>query len=167
MELPPLHLPGPLALVDDNEDDLALMQHLLKKSGLASDVRAFHGGDEIIAALQRRTAAGEPRMAAFCIDVKMPGMTGAELLAWIRGQPEYAHVPVVMCSTSEDPRDIDSAARHGAQAYVAKYPKPEAMREILVELERWQSGNHGRKHFDVGCNLLPGRDLTPNATEPG
>lgn len=69
----------------------------------------------------------------FLLDVKMPGLTGLELLEWIREHPLFDSIPVVMWSSSDDPRDLERAAKLGAQCYIGKYPPFPVVREMLEQ----------------------------------
>jgi DNA-binding NarL/FixJ family response regulator len=118
-------------------------------------VQSFASGEEAITHLSdiSRTEADDGWRPLLCIvDVKMPGFHGAEVLQWIREHDSYAAMPVVMCSSSDDPKDVSAAAQFGAQCYARKYPSPADFRELIACARRF-SGQSGEK-FEVTCNLL-------------
>jgi CheY-like chemotaxis protein len=53
-------------------------------------------------------------------DVRMPGMSGFELLTWVKQQPALNYIPVVMVSVADDPETISKAYTLGAHAYFVK-----------------------------------------------
>jgi CheY-like chemotaxis protein len=63
----------------------------------------------------------------------MAGMTGFDVLRWVRSQPALDPMPVIMFSSSDDPRDVDGAREFGAQGYLKKYPTVAAMQTVLDE----------------------------------
>jgi DNA-binding NarL/FixJ family response regulator len=60
-------------------------------------------------------------------------MTGFDVLRWIRTQRALDPMPVIMFSSSDDPRDVDGAKELGAQGYLKKYPSVTAMQTVLDE----------------------------------
>lgn len=139
-------------LIDDSDDELFLTQSFLRRAGAEQEFVLFTSGDAVMEELEAPTVRTSSGIAAFFIDVKMPGLTGLELLEWIRGQAGYATVPIVMCSSSDAPRDVTRAAKGGAQGYITKYPTTEALRELIARLGQW--GADAADLLDVECNLL-------------
>jgi two-component system response regulator len=88
------------------------------------------------------------------LDVKMPAITGLDVLKWIRSKPELDPLPVVMLSSSEHPEDIRRAAQAGAQCYLAKYPQPAVLRQIVDEAQRFGLGAPADECFRLPNNLL-------------
>ena len=65
------------------------------------------------------------------VDLRMPGMNGLELLAWIREQGP--HIPLIMISAFSDVHDAVAAMKLGAQDYIVKPFDPE---ELVVRLNK-------------------------------
>lgn len=77
-----------------------------------------------------------PQLAV--LDVKMPHLTGFEVLTWIRGRPELADMPVVMLSSSDHPEDMAMATKLGANDYQVKPPSFTSLVKLVEELDaRW------------------------------
>jgi CheY-like chemotaxis protein len=154
----------PLLLVDDSEDDIELTTVLLRKAAGAEHVVAVKTGEHAIDYLTG--LAGTPDNgrwpAGIILDVKMPGMNGLELLEWIRQRREYDPLPAVMFSSSDDPRDIQRAAKLGAQCYVGKYPTVQAAREIVAAIKAYSFAPGSAGYFPIKSNLLLGRDALPD-----
>jgi CheY-like chemotaxis protein len=81
--------------------------------------------------IEQENAFGLP-LVCF-LDIKMAAMSGFDVLRWIRGQKPLDAVPVIMFSSSDDPRDVDAAREFGAQGYLKKYPSVPAMQTVLDE----------------------------------
>jgi CheY-like chemotaxis protein len=141
---------------DDDADDVDLLRLLLRKAGIECPVQFYQGGDEIISALSRFLDGSLKIMRPLLcfLDVKMPAMTGHDVLAWIRRHRPLDPVPVVMLSSSEHPEDIKRAAQAGAQCYLAKYPQPAVLREVIDEAGRFALGAPADECFRMPSNLL-------------
>ena len=142
----------PLFMVDDEEIDRLLFTRLLRTAGVVNPSQTFSRGDDVIDALIGVLRGAPPPLACF-LDVKMPGMTGFDVLRWIRCQRSFDDLPVIMLSSSEEPRDLNEAQHFGAQCYIAKFPTPEQLRTILQEAERVAAAT-ATGPFKLPCNLL-------------
>lgn len=142
--------------VDDDEDDIELLRILFRKAGITHPLQIHRQGEELIAVLSgllKRTVQVALPLLCF-LDVKMPTVTGHELLEWIRQHPQFDSVAVVMLSSSEHPADLKRAAERGAQCYVAKYPHPAVLRSIVDEAERLARQGAVSASFELPANLL-------------
>src|SRR5436190_16428368 len=106
--------------VDDEDDDRRLFARLLEQPGLEYPYRQFSNGGEMMDALLKVLRGAPPPLACF-IDIKMAGMSGFDVLRWIRCQDALDSVPVIMLSSSDDPQKLHEARDVGAQCYVTKY----------------------------------------------
>jgi CheY-like chemotaxis protein len=128
--------PQPLIVaVDDEQDDIFFLRHAIQKTGVPHRFQAFGNGEAAVngltSMLELENAVGLP-LVCF-VDIKMAAMNGFDLLRWIRTQRPLDAVPVLMFSSSDDPRDVDMARELGAQGYLKKYPSPTAMEAVLKE----------------------------------
>ena len=114
--------PAPVLVVDDNAALRENLAEALELEGYAVAVAA--NGDAALARL-----AEEPRPGVVLLDFMLPGMSGADLLARIRGDPRLAGVRVVMTTGSVGIR----ALARGADAVLMK---PFGVRELLATLRR-------------------------------
>jgi CheY-like chemotaxis protein len=111
-----------VVVVEDNEDDRALLSRQLKKHGIDTHVKFLTDGKEAL-----RFFAELPPPAPFCdliaifLDLKLPGMHGLDVLRGIRKTTRVASTPVVIMTSSLDPKDFEACQDLGVAAYV---PKP-------------------------------------------
>lgn len=145
-----VELPVPLIVaVDDEPDDIFFLRRLVGKVGLAHQFQPFSNGEAAIVALSafaQGEAAGNFPLVCF-LDIKMAGMTGFDLLRWIRSQRGLDALPVIMFSSSDHPADVDQARELGAQGYLKKYPSAEAMRAVLDEARDFAASLPPKKTF--------------------
>ena len=88
-----------IAILDDEEDYRRALSRLLQAHGY--DVASFSAGEELIAGLARRS------FDCVLLDLHMPGMTGFDVLARLRGQP--APPPVIVITAHDDPAFVQKA----------------------------------------------------------
>lgn len=149
--------PSPVIFVaDDDKDDLTLLELLLRKAGVEYPLQLFREGEEVVAAfsklLENSVKAIRPLLCF--LDVKLPPLTGHDVLRWIRAQPQFNTVPVVIMSGSDNPRDVTAAVQHGAQCYLTKYPQPAVLREVIDEAQRFTLGAPVDECFRMPTNQL-------------
>lgn len=139
--------------VDDEAEDRRLFGQLLQQAGIAAPCRFFTSGDEMMDALLG-VLRGAPAPLACFIDVHMAGMSGFDVLRWIRCQGALDEVPVIMLSSSEDPKKLREAQGVGAQCYLAKFPSPADLRATIAEAQRFAEERSAGSAFHLDCNLL-------------
>lgn len=150
--------------VDDDAADRQLFGRLLQQPGLDYPCHTFGCGEDLLDALLNVLRGAPPPLACF-VDVKMDGMSGFDVLRWIRCQHALDCVPVIMMSSCEDPAVLVDAASSGAQCYVAKFPTAAQLRELMYEAERYSAAHSSAGAFQVPFNLL--RGANPAASGAG
>ncbi len=105
-------------LVDDNEHDVFLTRIFLNKEDRFSfDMSVAENGKEALMYLENPDS---PKIDLVLLDINMPVMDGFSLLRELQARGQETFPPVVMCSTSNDPRDTQLARSLGAVDYVVK-----------------------------------------------
>jgi len=106
-----------VVLVEDNPKDALILLRILKKEGFGDDVKWLKDGKE---AVDKLVVAEKWLPKLVLLDMKLPKLTGVEVLAILKKHPKMSQVPVVMLSSSDEKVDIKNAYRAGANAYVIK-----------------------------------------------
>jgi CheY-like chemotaxis protein len=76
------------------------------------------------------------------LDLKLPLKSGHEVLEWIRQQPQFAKLIVIVLTSSNEPVDLNRAYRNGANSYVVKPPTPEQLAELAKSFDLWWLGQN-------------------------
>lgn len=123
---------GPILAVEDCDEDFDTLRQALRRAGRREEpVRALDG-DECLDLLERRRRdGGLPRL--ILMDLNTPGNDGRDALRAIKADPVLRAIPVVIFTTSSNPRDIQSCRAAGADAY---HIKPFGFSEHMDLLER-------------------------------
>jgi len=129
-----------LLLVEDNEDDVFLMKRALKGARVANPLFVVEDGQQ---ALDYLGGAGKfadreqyPLPAVVFLDLKLPLLSGHDVLAWIRRQRELESLVVIVLTSSNEPSDLNRCYALGANSYVVKPPTPEQLEE-LAKAFKW------------------------------
>lgn len=121
----------PILLVEDNPRDVELTIEALKLSNMLNEIVVVNDGQEALDYLRRdgRYANRDSGHPCFVLlDLKLPKVTGLEVLAIMKGDNQLRNIPVVMLTASKEEGDIVASYELGTNAYVVK---PIAFSEFL------------------------------------
>ncbi len=114
---------------DDEDNDVFIMRRAFRKLALRANLQVVTDGGEA-----RDYLAGDesycdrakfPFPHLVVLDLKMPRLSGLEVLQWARTQPTMSRVPIVLWTSSNQDRDIQAALQHGANGFFVKPPSLE------------------------------------------
>ena len=109
---------------EDSESDRLLLQLGFERINFPYSLQFVEDGVEVIEYLsgEGRFAdrATYPNPCLLLSDLKMPRMNGFELLEWIRSQPAWRHLPVIILTGSDEAQDRVRALKLGANEYMVK-----------------------------------------------
>ncbi|MCI0707999.1 MAG: response regulator [Ignavibacteriae bacterium] len=114
-----------ILLVDDDVQMLYLTGNFLKDSGY----RVLKARDGLEA--QEVITAAKSELATILLDWSMPGMSGIEVLKWLKQQPELEHIPVVMLTGMAGPEHIRQGIEEGAFYYLIKPADAKLIKSIV------------------------------------
>jgi two-component system response regulator len=110
---------GPILLIEDNPDDVALTMRALRRNNISNEVVVAGDGEEALEVLMPADKPGL-RPALILLDVNLPKLSGLDVLARIRSEPRTRTLPVVVLTTSDEERDILDSYKLHANSYVRK-----------------------------------------------
>lgn len=119
----------PVVLVEDNPDDETLFREAWRRAHIAAPLVVVRDGAEAVDRVTAPSPAALP--ALVLLDLKLPSLSGAEVIARLRADPRTATVPVVVLSGSVGPHDIEACYAAGASSFLFK-PADFAALEDLV-----------------------------------
>lgn len=122
-----------ILLVEDNPDDEHLAVRALKKHNVVNDIAVARDGQQ---ALDYLLNGNNPLPALVLLDLKLPKVSGLEVLQKLRATARTALLPVVILTTSKEEQDLVDSYRSGCNSYIHKpvdfLQFAEAMRQLGV-----------------------------------
>jgi chemotaxis protein histidine kinase CheA/ActR/RegA family two-component response regulator len=114
-------------VVDDSPSVRRVVSNMLKQNGW--EVQMARDGVEAL-----EVAARQRSLAAMLVDIEMPRMDGYELIATLRSQEQYRHLPLIVLTSRAANKHKQRALELGADAYVTKPYQDEELLELLKSL---------------------------------
>jgi CheY-like chemotaxis protein len=110
-----------ILLVDDDPDCRELIRDAIAGSKLSNSVFEVPDGRSALDFVFRRGPhADAPRPGLIFLDIEMPGLSGQDVLKAVKTSPEHRDIPVVMMTGVSDEKQMQEAARNGANSYTIK-----------------------------------------------
>jgi CheY-like chemotaxis protein len=129
-----------ILLVEDNEDDVFLMKRALQGANVVNPLYVVEDGQE---ALDYLGGAGKfadrdnyPLPVVVFLDLKLPYISGHDVLAWTRRQKELESLVVIVLTSSNEASDLSRCYALGANSYLVKPPTPDQL-EDLARAFKW------------------------------
>jgi CheY-like chemotaxis protein len=117
--------PSGILLAEDNPADVYLIREALHENGVENTIRVATDGQEVLRIISRL----EDNIPGLIIlDLNLPRHDGIEILQRLGEIPQLAHVPVVVLTSSDSPRDRQIANELGATRYLRK---PSSLEQFL------------------------------------
>ena len=117
-------MPNNILIVDDCRMTAKILGRVMKELGF--EVHTAQSGEEAIEYLSKNAIP-----SLLFVDWVMPGVSGVELVAWLRAQEPTKRVPVLMVTAERDLSRIAEAIQCGANEYIMKPFSPEIIQEKL------------------------------------
>jgi CheY-like chemotaxis protein len=125
----------PLVVVEDDDNDVVLLERAFRKSNLLNPLVFLADGevarDYLAGRGEYADRTANPLPVLMLLDLKLPRMSGLELLEWMREQPALRSLPVVVLTSSRESRDLERAYALGANSYLVKPVAFEALLELV------------------------------------
>jgi CheY-like chemotaxis protein len=120
----PVTQPPPMLVVEDSNEDFEALQRFLRRSPLTIPVQRCVNGEQALAFLYRTgpysSPVAAPRPGLILLDLNLPKTDGREVLRRIKQDDNLKKIPVVVFTTSNNPKDIEVCYQYGANSYIVK-----------------------------------------------
>jgi two-component system, response regulator len=127
-----------ILLVEDNPSDAELALHALKKSKVGNRILHVRDGEEALDFLfsrgeySARFAAARPTLVL--LDLKLPKVTGLQVLEQVKNDPRTRAIPVILLTSSKEESDMASGYQLGVNSYIQKPVSFSEFQEVVRQL---------------------------------
>jgi CheY-like chemotaxis protein len=129
--------PISIVLAEDDDGHASLVQRNLERAGLANSLHRLRDGQEALDFVRGKGAYSDrdtSQPILLLLDINMPRVDGVEVLKQIKSDPSTALVPVIMLTTTDDPREIQRCYELGCSVYITKPVDYQAFVEAIKRL---------------------------------
>jgi len=112
-----------ILIAEDDDGHATLIKRNLRKAGLSNEIIHFLNGEEVLDFLLKR-GGGPHRVSGktyiLLLDIRMPKVDGIQVLKELKGNTELKKLPIIVVTTTDDPREIENCHELGCNSYISK-----------------------------------------------
>jgi CheY-like chemotaxis protein len=126
-----------ILIAEDDAGHAVLIEKNLRRVGLHNPIQRFENGQDILDFLFRRTSGPQRRVDTgylLLLDIRMPKVDGVEVLRQVKDDPSLRMLPVIMLTTTEDPREVARCHELGCNNYLVKPVDYDKFSEAIKQL---------------------------------
>lgn len=123
-----------ILLVEDDPNDVRLTTHALRKENLANRIRVARDGQEALDVLFAEGPATPIVPRLILLDLKLPKVSGLDVLRRIKADERTRHVPVVVMTSSNQESDLVRSYDLGVNSYVVKPVAFDSFNDVVRQL---------------------------------
>jgi CheY-like chemotaxis protein len=153
-------------------DDSKTIRMIVKKAFQSYNCKLFEGENGV----EGLAIAAKEHPDLIILDITMPVMTGTEMLAKLKAEPDLKDIPVIMLTAEAGKENVLKIVQMGVKDYVVKPFKPEQLLDRVSKLfklaekvEEESKEDGGRKYFDLNGDVpvlaVPAKVLRPTIVE--
>ena len=112
-----------IIIAEDDEGHATLIRRNLKRAGVLNEIIHFQDGQDTLDYLFQRNEdrnRDNDMPLLLLLDIKMPRVDGVEVLRQLKAHEELRKMPVIMITTTDDPREVEHCHRLGCSNYITK-----------------------------------------------
>jgi CheY-like chemotaxis protein len=126
-----------ILMAEDDEGHAELILEQLRSAGVSNEIIIFRDGQELweyLTAEGRRISPHDGHGFLLLLDIVMPRLDGLEVLRRIKTDEQWRNLPIIMLTTTNDPREMESCYILGCDCYITKPMQYERFIEALEKL---------------------------------
>jgi CheY-like chemotaxis protein len=132
----------PLLVIEDSDEDFEAFGRIIRKLSFLCPIYRCVNGDEALDFLYHTgkyaDTTNTPRPGIILLDLNLPGTDGRDILGQIKQDKALSTIPVVVFTTSSNPKDIEACYQQGANGYIIKpIDINELNKNIQVFVDYW------------------------------
>ncbi len=125
-----------ILMAEDDDGHAQLVKERFESVGVHNPIIRFKDGKETWAFLSGAVTPGieDGKAYLLLLDIRMPGLDGIEVLRRVKDDTRLKTIPVIMLTTTDDPREIDRCYELGCSNYLTKPVEFEKFAEVIKRL---------------------------------
>ena len=132
----------PLLVVEDSDEDFESLTRMMRQAAVVNPVYRCIDGEEALEFLyhegEYENIKKAPRPSLILLDLNLPGTDGREVLEHIKQDDKFRAIPVVVLTTSSNPKDIEACYNRGVNGYIVKPMDTQRLKEIVqIFIDYW------------------------------
>jgi len=112
-----------ILIAEDDDGHAELIREGLVESGVCNKIKRFSNGEDVwhfISCTDDKEVRDKTKNYLLLLDINMPKMDGMEVLKRIKSDKELKEIPVMMLTTTDDPREVEGCYQLGCNLYITK-----------------------------------------------
>lgn len=129
-----------ILITEDDDGHAFLIEDSLRRAGLDMPILRFSDGDEVLDFLSTKSTKASDQCAhpyLLLLDIHMPKVDGLTVLRHIKEDPELHKLPVIVLTTTDDPREVERCHNLGCNGYVQKPISYNSFADAITKLGRF------------------------------
>ncbi|MBU7582328.1 MAG: response regulator [Nostoc sp. TH1S01] len=136
----------PLLVVEDSNEDFKMLQRLMRRLAVQNPIYRCTNGDEVLDFLcpeeNSQNPNTIPKPSVILLDLNLPGIDGRDILERLKQDISLKKIPIVVFTTSSNPKDIEFCYQKGANGYLVKpMDAQELQKTVQAFVEYWLERN--------------------------
>lgn len=127
-----------IIIAEDDDGHAELIREAIEEAGVKNPIVRFRNGEQCWSFFENEIENGFDGTNDFgfllLLDINMPGMGGIEVLKRVKQSPKLKSIPVIMLTTTDDPREVNECYKIGCNIYMTKPIDYQEFTETLKRL---------------------------------
>lgn len=123
-----------IILVEDDDGHATLIEKNLRRAGFTNQFTRFKDGQEALDHFQANGSSPAGSSCLVLLDINMPRVDGIEVLRRMKADPELNKTPIIMLTTTDDPREVERCYQLGCNVYITKPVEYDSFLEAIKRL---------------------------------
>lgn len=127
-----------ILMAEDNPDDILITRHAWKEGNIKNPLHVVKDGEEALEFLYKIGKYKDaPTPSLMLLDINMPKMNGFEVLEKLKTDERHKKMPIIMLTTSEREKDIETAYNLGCNSYICKPVNFENFIDAVIKIQQY------------------------------
>jgi len=112
-----------ILIAEDDDGHALLIKETIEESGISNQLIRFKDGKELWDFFTGESMDSQydpSQRYLVLLDINMPRMGGLEVLRKLKSEKEFRKIPVMMLTTTDDPREVENCYQMGCSVYITK-----------------------------------------------